>query len=234
MPYSWRLRPPAALLLHADAGVQPLRGQPLRDRQTVSRGLLLSDVFRASPAELIRVCSLVGSRQEGEMCHAWTRDPEYGCERGLLCHTRCGRPCEPGDPSTCPEGFFCEEARAGAACQPTCEGRTCPEGQRCIGVGGKRSLCAKVHGRDCQSEPCGPGQQCSVSAYPRPAREVWMQCTQTCGLEGKPPCPEGSVCEDNQCLTRCSPDSRCAEGFKCAGPPSGPTVCMPDVPASLP
>ncbi|EPX58215.1 hypothetical protein D187_004252 [Cystobacter fuscus DSM 2262] len=63
-----------------------------------------------------------------------------------------------------------------------------------------------------------------------------MQCTQTCGLEGTPPCPEGSVCEDNQCLARCSPDGRaeCDEGFKCTGPPDGPTVCTPDVPSALP
>ncbi len=186
--------------------------------------------------ELIRACSAVGLRQEGEVCRAWTRDPEYGCERGLLCHERCGRPCTPSDPSTCPEGFFCEEARAGAACQPTCEGRACPEGQWCIGVGGRRSICAKVHGRNCQSEPCGPGQHCSVSAYPQPAREVWMQCTQTCGLEGTPPCPEGSACEDNQCLARCSPDGRaeCDEGFKCTGPPGALAVCTPDVPSALP
>ncbi|ATB44299.1 hypothetical protein CYFUS_009786 [Cystobacter fuscus] len=184
--------------------------------------------------ELIRICSVVGRRQEGELCSEWTRDPERGCERGLLCHTRCGRPCDPDDPSTCPEGFFCEKARAGAACQPTCEGRACPEGERCIGVGGKRSICARVHGKDCQSEPCAPGQYCSVSTYPQPAREVWMQCTQGCGRKGAPACPEGTICEDNQCLARCSPDGRCDEGFKCTDLPEGPAVCTLDIPRSSP
>lgn len=188
-----------------------------------------------SRQEGIRVCSVVGLRREGEVCSSWTRDPEYGCARGLLCHTRCGRPCEPDNPSTCPEGFFCEGAREGAACQPTCEGLTCPEGQQCIGVGGRRSICAKVHGRNCQSEPCGPSQYCSVSVYPQPVHEVWMRCTQACGLEGKPPCPEGHVCERHQCLSRCSPNggTSCDEGFRCAGSPAAPWVCTPDVPSSL-
>ena len=184
--------------------------------------------------ELIRICSAVGIRQEGELCSEWTRDPEDACERGLLCRMRCGRPCEPDDPSTCPEGFFCAEAREGASCQPTCEGLVCPEGERCVRLGRRLSVCARVHGRDCQADPCGPRQSCSVSTYPPPARELWMQCTQACGRKGRPECPEGSVCEDYFCLARCSPEGHCDEGFKCTRRPEGPAVCTPDIPGASP
>lgn len=182
-----------------------------------------------SRRELIKACSLVGPRTEGEVCSAFTRDLKYGCERGLICHTRCGRPCQPGVASTCPEGFFCQEAITGSACQPTCEGRTCPEGQRCITERGKRSICAAIHGSDCKSTPCPRGKECSVKSSPGSVHEVWMQCLQPCQLEGAAPCPPGTVCDVHRCRQSCSPGdpSTCAEGFKCRDLPGLPVICAP-------
>ena len=187
-----------------------------------------------SGKELIKACSLAGPRKEGEVCSAFTRELEYACEKGLICHTRCGRPCDLGKPTTCPEGFFCEEALEGAACQPTCEGRACPQGQRCVALGGHRSVCAKVHGQDCNSVSCGLGQVCSVRAYPQSGHEVWMQCLQRCELKGTAPCPEETVCVMHGCRKSCAPDdpTACGEGFKCESLPGLPAICSPDVIAS--
>ncbi|WP_157758218.1 hypothetical protein [Cystobacter fuscus] len=180
---------------------------------------------------LLKACSRVGDRKEGEECEVLTVESDSGCERGLLCQGWCGRPCTPGSPATCPEGFFCHASREGAVCQPTCEGRACPDGQRCIDVGGKRSVCAQVHGTDCQAVACGPGQDCSARTYPWAPGEVWMQCSQTCELEGKPPCPEGTACAVHRCRPVCSPDggAPCAERFECTSHPNQPAVCAPDV-----
>ena len=181
--------------------------------------------------DLIKACTLAGVRKEGEPCAAFTRDLEEGCEHGLICHRRCGHPCEPGNPSTCPAGFFCEESRTGSACQPTCSGRTCPEGQRCISFGGNRSACAQVHGQDCQSTPCMTGQLCSVRDYPQAAHEVWMQCTQPCGMKGAGPCPAGTACNVFRCREACAPDgsSACEEGYKCKSLAGRPAICTPDL-----
>lgn len=155
--------------------------------------------------DLLKACSLVGPRKEGEVCEAFTRRLRQACERGLLCHGRCGRPCQVDDPSSCPEGFFCEDAPTGAACQPTCEGRTCPEGQQCVSVGGRVSICATVHGQNCQRTPCPEGLSCSLRDYPQPADEVWMGCAPLCGLPDTPPCPEGTLCDSFRCRERCVP-----------------------------
>lgn len=181
--------------------------------------------------DLLKTCSRMGLRKEGEGCEALTVEPDSGCERGLLCLGWCGRPCTPDDPSTCPEGFFCEGSPTGAACQPTCEGRACPDGQRCIRMGGKRSVCAQVHGTDCQATACGPGQDCSARTYPWAPGEVWMQCSQTCELADTPPCPEGTACAVHRCRPVCSPDggAPCAERFECTSHPNQPSVCSPDV-----
>lgn len=120
----------------------------------------------------LKACSLVGKQKEGEECEAFTRRLPYACERGLLCHGRCGRPCQPDDPASCPEGYFCENAPTGAACQPTCEGRTCPEGKQCISVGARASICATVHGQNCERTACPQGQHCSLRIYSQPVDEV--------------------------------------------------------------
>lgn len=183
--------------------------------------------------DLINACALIGHAQEGEVCNSFAGEPRYSCEQGLVCRGRCGRPCEPGNPSACPEGFFCEEDPTGASCQPTCDGRACSEGQRCVSLGGQRSVCAKVHGQDCQLTACAPGQTCRVSDYPEPKHEVWMRCIQRCDLKGAAACPEGMICVVHGCRPTCTPGApaTCGEGYRCESRPGLPTtICAPDVP----
>jgi len=176
-----------------------------------------------SNGDPIRVCSLVGKRQEGEVClpHASTLD--YACGQGLLCNSLCGRPCKLEDPSSCPEGFFCHDGSDdGPTCLPTCEGRTCAEGQRCVSLdrpridGRHASICATVYGQDCTQNPCSQGQHCSLYTYPQPADAVWMECLAYCGKDS-PPCPEGTVCHMYECLKSCAPEdpASCEPGFVC-------------------
>jgi hypothetical protein len=183
----------------------------------------------------IRVCSLVGVRQEGEPCMAHSSTPDNACERGLLCNSRCGRTCELEDPSSCPEGFFCHEGDDGPSCLPTCEGRTCAEGQRCVALdrpaleGKQASICATVYGQDCQQNPCPQDQFCLLQTYPRPADAVWMQCALGCGTDASR-CPAGTVCHQYRCHKACAPEdpSSCAPGFACHRKASTePWRCMP-------
>ncbi|MCY1082694.1 hypothetical protein [Archangium lansingense] len=171
----------------------------------------------------LRVCSLAGERKEGEVCIEHSPSNDYACEKDLLCQSRCGRPCQPEEPSSCPEGFFCQEGPLdGPSCLPTCEGRTCPDGQRCIALdkpvleGRHASICATVYGQDCQQSPCPQDQFCLLQTSPQPADAVWMQCTSACG-QGAPACPEGTVCHQYRCHPSCAPEdaSSCEPGFTC-------------------
>lgn len=183
--------------------------------------------------DLINACELIGQAKEGGVCNSFANEPQYSCEQGLVCRERCGRPCTPGDPASCPKGFFCEKDITGASCQPTCDGRTCPQGQRCVDLGRRRSVCAKVNGRDCQLEACAPGTKCMVSDYPQPADEVWMRCVQRCNLKGAAPCPEGSLCVVHGCRPTCTPGdpTTCLAGYRCESRPGlTAAICSPDVP----
>ncbi|PTL83302.1 hypothetical protein [Vitiosangium sp. GDMCC 1.1324] len=171
----------------------------------------------------IRVCSLVGMRKEGEICMKHSPANDYACEQGLLCQGRCGRPCRLDDPASCPEGYFCHDgAEDEPSCLPTCEGRTCAEGQHCVTLDGTgsegrhASICARVYGQDCQQNPCPQGQFCMLQTAPQPVDAVWMQCTLGCGA-GAPPCPEGTVCHQYRCQKPCAPEdpSSCEPGFTC-------------------
>lgn len=184
-----------------------------------------------SGEDLLRACSLVGGRSEGEVCESLPREPEDGCRKDLLCRGRCGRPCSPHEPADCPKGYFCEEAPEGPTCQPTCEGRSCPEGQQCVHRGERVSICARVHGPNCQQTPCPQGQFCSVDDYPQRVDEVWMQCLQPCGSPGDRSCPEGTVCYFYGCRKSCTPEdsSACGAGFTCKRRPEEPWTCVPDL-----
>jgi hypothetical protein len=185
-----------------------------------------------SGKDQLRICSVVGVRKEGEVCLMLPSEREHGCERGLVCRDRCGRPCRLEDPSTCPEGYFCEDDPSGPSCQPTCEGRTCPEGQRCVSRGERISICAQVLGQDCQLNACPQGQGCSVREYPEHAHAVWMECLQSCDMQGDPTCPEGTVCHLYQCRKSCTPQdsSVCGPGFGCGrNHPSMPWACVPSL-----
>jgi len=183
-----------------------------------------------SGKDQLRICSVVGVRKEGEVCLMLPREREHGCERGLVCRDRCGRPCRLEDPSTCPSGYFCEDDPSGPSCQPTCEGRTCPEGQRCVSRGERISICAQVLGQDCQLNACPQGQVCSVHEFPEHAHAVWMDCLQSCDGQGDPACPEGTICHLYRCRKSCTPEdsSVCGSGFKCGHRPGEPWTCIPD------
>jgi hypothetical protein len=178
---------------------------------------------------LVRVCSLSGEREEGELCAPLPSTREYGCGKGLLCKGRCGRPCRLEDPTSCPEGSFCEDGPDGPSCLPTCEGRSCPEGQRCLSRGGRVSICATVHGQDCRRSPCPQGEVCMVYDYPQPRDEVWMECLRGCGDKEDPPCPEGAICHLYQCHKACTPGdpSVCGPGFTCGSRDHAPWTCVP-------
>jgi hypothetical protein len=176
-----------------------------------------------SNGDPIRVCSLVGVRKEGEVCLSHASTLDYACEQGLLCNSRCGRPCKVEDPSSCPEGFFCHTgSEDGPSCLPTCEGRTCADGQQCVALdrpaleGKHASICARVYGQDCRQNPCPEEQTCLLQLPPQSVDAVWMQCVSGCGADA-PPCPEGTVCHQYVCHKSCTPEdpSSCAEGFVC-------------------
>ncbi len=180
--------------------------------------------------DLVRACSLVGVRKQGELCDELPRIREAGCERGLICQGFCGLPCRMDAPSSCPEGFFCNEGDNGPSCLPTCEGRSCPVGQRCLPFfAEKASVCTTVHGQDCELNPCPQGSDCTRYAYPTHPGEAWMECLRECGDESAPPCPEGTVCHLFQCRKSCAPesDSTCGPGFSCGSRPGAPWTCVP-------
>jgi hypothetical protein len=161
----------------------------------------------------LRLCSPVGERKEGEPCVrlARLRDREWawGCGPGLVCAGSgwCGRRCEPGTEGNCPEGFSCTAGDPeGPTCLPTCEEHGCPEGRRCVRHEGGVSVCAEVHGEDCQRTPCPEGQACEVVAPMYRPGEVWMQCLQPCGREGDAECPRGRLCESGRCRSMCDAD----------------------------
>ncbi|WNG40922.1 hypothetical protein F0U61_49925 [Archangium violaceum] len=186
------------------------------------KGFVCRTQTTTTQGDPLRVCALVGERKEGEVCMAHSSTRDYACAEGLLCHARCGRPCKLDDPASCPEGFFCHEgSEDGPLCQPTCEGRSCPEGQQCVvrrpsPQGRQVSLCAKVYGQDCRQNPCPEGQFCRFYESPKHAETVWMECVPICD-ENTPSCPEGSVCHLSQCLQACTPEnpSSCEPGFAC-------------------
>lgn len=184
--------------------------------------------------DVLRFCSLVGVRGEGEMCARSPSERRYGCRRDLTCRGLCGRPCELGDPTSCPEGFFCEEDPAGATCMPTCEGRTCPEGQRCIPWGARVSMCARVFGPDCLRTPCPSNQNCTVDHHPEVADALWTQCLQRCSGPKDASCPEGTVCYFYYCRKSCTKEdpSACPPGFTCHGRPNEPLTCVPSAKAA--
>ncbi len=178
----------------------------------------------------VQHCVASGVRREGQGCRSPPKDQQEACLSGLVCGSGwCGRPCHSNEPASCPEGFFCADANPGFACQPSCEGRRCPEGQQCIRHG-KASACVVVHGTNCQQDSCAPGQQCTVRAVPRRPGEAWMDCAIACD-KAQPSCPEGYTCLLGRCREPCDPAraGACGAGFRCGHRgDSEPWTCEPD------
>ena len=179
----------------------------------------------------VQVCTQVGVRKEGEECVLMPSTPNAGCEWGLLCSGRCGRPCQRDVPASCPQGFFCADGLQGPSCLPTCEGRACPEGQQCVSLGKGASLCAYIHGEDCQRQSCADGQRCVARTRLGVQEHVWMECVQPCGDE-RAPCPEGFRCLRQECRQRCDPDASdtCGPWHRCRSLfQHEPPACLPQL-----
>jgi hypothetical protein len=166
--------------------------------------------MRGRPELALRACSLAGARKEGELCLRYPQSAlrEWACEEGLVCAGSgwCGRRCVPGQEGTCPEGFFCARGDPdGPVCQPTCQGRSCPEGQECLQLDGGVSACLQVQGRSCHGDsPCPEGSLCVTEPLLTLVGRAWRSCVRTCGHEGAESCPEDFVCHQGRCQLRCS------------------------------
>lgn len=162
----------------------------------------------------VRTCVPAGRRKEGEPCRSAIGLPGQACARGLQCNLFCGRPCVPGVPLTCPDGFFCQDSVDGASCLPTCERTGCPGGQECVPMGKGGSICTFVVGENCERTPCRDGSSCRVGMPdPRDGGTVTtLECVQRCG-EGLPPCPEAFLCWKGSCRRSCDPASPDACGL---------------------
>jgi hypothetical protein len=176
-------------------------------------------------------CVPVGNRKEGEPCFRLPRLEEKGCEPGLLCADWCGRRCGSWPSGECPEGSFCATDNPdGPVCLPTCEGRTCPEGQRCVHLKGGVSTCAVVHGPDCQREPCSEGRRCEVDTSPYRPGEAWLRCASACQGEGytSSGCPPELSCLGGECRERCvvTDANPCGPDFVCVPTGGESGVCV--------
>lgn len=184
-----------------------------------------------SEKALVRRCALVGQRQEGESCEVLALTQHLGCARGLRCQEGwCGRPCELDDPSSCPTGFFCAEGHEGPpSCLPTCKGRPCPEGQRCLRASGGAAVCRQLEGPDCTKTPCPEGHQCKLLSPPQRPWELRTECRRSCDFQT--PCPQGFVCYHFECRQECDPQgtSTCGPGQICGqrSPTDPGYYCLP-------
>ncbi len=183
---------------------------------------------------LVRMCIPVGQRQQGEACAPAPKDKSYACGDGLTCgglnYNWCGQPCRPGAQAQCPTGFFCADTVPAPLCLPSCEQRGCPDGQQCVRFEEGASVCAQVHGVNCQQSTCAEDRTCLALTSPPKPGEVWMECIERCG-NGLPSCSPGKVCDVWQCLQGCDPQASdvCAEGYRCGQPgPERPFACRPD------
>jgi hypothetical protein len=210
-----------------DAPLVCLRGQLMFDHACVAsdcatdRDCREGFACRSMPAgdRVVRMCAAMGTAQEDELCMKLPINETIACAPGLVCaHLRCRRSCQFQEPQGCPEGYFCSDSDVeGLACLPTCEGRACPEGQRCVGLKHGSSVCARVHGPDCQLNPCPEQQVCDVS-FGTSRGDVWMRCSLSCDKRG-PPCPKGFSCLGASCVRRCTADEpgACGPREKCVG-----------------
>lgn len=172
----------------------------------------------------LRSCVVEGTRQEGEPCLRFPASAltAYACGPELVCAGLgwCGRRCAPGVENTCPEGFFCARGDPeGPVCQPSCEGRTCPEGQRCLQQEGGVSVCVQMLGEDCDLKPCAPGRRCLAEASLHEPGRGWSYCQRSCGGAGDfTSCPGDDLCIEGTCHARCTLDrpSSCISQF-CVG-----------------
>ncbi len=224
--------PPLGCFMAGHSGVSYCTDSTCAQNTDCLEGFACIPLKSTTGKSLVRRCSLVGHRKEGEVCRVPAHGLEDACEQGLSCQWRCGRLCRLNDPAGCPDGFFCLEGREGPpSCMPTCEGRPCPAGQQCIPRGIEEdgvSVCGRVEGPDCRRDSCPRGQYCDVFEVPQRPWEVRTRCMQLCKKESD--CPEESTCLAHQCRKPCDPrePSACGPGLTCGHyQPADPWYCIP-------
>ncbi len=163
------------------------------------------DVCRTvvSMGPLVSLCTITGTRKEGEQCHPTGRMREIACGPGLYCNQGfCGRACRPDELGSCPSGFRCAEGLDGHSCVPSCRETGCPAGLECIHSFPDASYCARiVEGWNCYETPCPEGQKCQGS-WLTAERTVKLSCITPCGPDRV--CPEGQTCVGATCKRLCS------------------------------
>jgi hypothetical protein len=221
--------PPLGCLIKSSSQLHTCLDSTCETDKQCDEGFSCAPLKTASGNAIVRTCALVGERKEGEQCGVLAAVQRDGCERGLLCQGRCGRPCRLDAPSSCPEGFFCSEGREGPpSCLPTCEGRSCPEGLECIQRGKGASVCARMHGDDCRKNPCPKMHRCRVIEPPQRPWELRTECMRICDKDSS--CPAGSFCHAFVCRKPCDPlvPENCGQGFTCGRHyPGDPWYCIP-------
>jgi hypothetical protein len=181
---------------------------------------------------VVRLCAVNGEVEEGGSCQKIPSRPSMGCKPELICAAGlCARPCSSQPSLSCPPGFFCSsEDEEGPVCLPTCEGRACPQEQQCVHLEQGASVCARVHGTECQRTPCPAEQKCEVSAPAKRPGEVWMRCARSCANQ-EPLCPHGWTCVAQVCRRACEQGEpgTCGPGEACKRmEPAQPGLCAFD------
>lgn len=190
-------------------------------------------LHRLYDAPSVRLCMIQGTQKEGERCDRFHLKSKYGCQPGLICLSGfCGRPCQPGERATCPDGFVCQRDAPRGVCLPSCLQKGCPPELECIRIEEEFSVCATVHGRRCDKNPCAQGEECQqVLGSRRHADVVNMRCVLPCDEKEGRLCPAGSICFGGECERPCDEKApgACPAGERCTRvflPGEAVTICM--------
>jgi hypothetical protein len=184
-------------------------------------GTTCREIKTGTSNAVIRRCTPVGERNEGESC-----DPDYisrsgACREGLRCLNQvCTQPCQLSEPTSCPKGHTCTDDPDGPGCVPDCDQLGCPSGQQCkhLPGGGNRCL-ARVTGT-CPETPCAEGERCLMDGG-RSRGSFW--CARVCEPLHPGSCAPGELCgwaggTASACFRQCDPKriDSCGEGWMCA------------------
>jgi hypothetical protein len=186
---------------------------------------------------IIRRCTPVGQRREGEPCDIGFVSTAGACQEGLICHRGvCSVPCRLEDPASCPDGYACEEGSNGVACFRDCRAQGCPGGQRCKSLGEGDFECLEQVQGECPETPCAEGERCNMRVS-RGRGVFW--CARLCDPLRADSCPADQICgrRGGTCYRRCDPmdlDS-CGEGQRCSNISDDMTQwgCKPIEPSGL-